>query len=154
MVIRPAIFPQDAASVLEIWREFVASPSVSLEYQNNEAEFADLPGKYAPPHGRVLLVDRDGEIDGCVAFRQVRPDIAEMKRLYVRPRARGSRLGHLLVDRLIREARSAGYSELRLDVLEEFSQARKLYAAFGFVAADPVSFNPLPGTAFLGLRLR
>ncbi len=43
---------------------------------------------------------------------------------------------------------------MRLDVLEEFRHARKLYADLGFAPADPVSFNPLPGTDFLGLRLR
>jgi len=54
---------------------------------------------------------------------------------------------------LIEEARGAGYSEIRLDVLAEFTQAQKLYAEFGFVTADAVSYNPLPGTAFLGLTL-
>lgn len=42
---------------------------------------------------------------------------------------------------------------MRLDVLAEFEQARKLYADFGFTPAEPVSFNPTPGTAFLGLKL-
>jgi hypothetical protein len=55
---------------------------------------------------------------------------------------------------VIGEARSIGYAEMRLDVLAEFVQAKKLYAAFGFVPAEPISFNPLPGTEFLGLRLR
>lgn len=140
--------------MLEIWREFVASPSVSLDFQGNEAEFASLPGKYGPPGGRILLADRDGQIVGCIALRKVEEAICEMKRLYVRPVARGLGLGTLLVDRLIDEAREAGYDEMRLDVLEEFKQARKLYAAFGFVPAEPVSFNPLPGTQFLGLKLR
>lgn len=151
--IRPAAFPHDSSAVLDIWREYVGSPSVSLDYQNYEAEFAALPGKYAPPRGCVLLADRGDEIDGCIAFRSVSTDICEMKRLYVRPRARGSRLGHDLVERLIAEARLAGYREMRLDVLEEFASARKLYEIFGFAAAEPVSFNPIPGTSFLGLCL-
>jgi ribosomal protein S18 acetylase RimI-like enzyme len=58
-----------------------------------------------------------------------------------------------LVTRLIDEARGAGYSEMRLDVLAEFEQARALYRSLGFVPAEPVSFNPLAGTAFLGLTL-
>jgi hypothetical protein len=37
--------------------------------------------------------------------------------------------------------RALGYAEMRL------------YAAFAFVSAPPVSSNPLPSTAFLGLRL-
>jgi putative acetyltransferase len=153
-LIRHASFPGDSAAVLDIWREFIASPSVGLEYQHYEAEFADLPGKYAPPDGRLLLAEGSGSIEGCIALRKVNDTICEMKRLYVRPSARGHGLGLQLVQRLIDEAEQAGYAEIRLDVLEEFKQAQRLYKAVGFVPADPVSFNPLPGTLFLGLMLR
>lgn len=151
--IRLARYPQDAAAVLDIFREFVASPSVSLAHQNNEAEFATLPGKYAPPGGRLLLAEHDGQIVGCVALRRVTDAICEMKRLYVRPAGRGLQLGRRLVERLLGEARDAGYAEMRLDVLDEFRHAQRLYEALGFVEAEPVSFNPLPGTRFLGLKL-
>jgi putative acetyltransferase len=151
--IRRANFPADTLTFLDIWREYVASPSVSLDYQGNDAEFEALPGKYAAPSGCVLLADHDGRVDGCIAYRGVRAGLCEMKRLYVRPRARGGQLGQALVSRLIDEARTAGYQEMRLDVLEEFASARRLYKAFGFVPAEPVSYNPIPGTAFLGLRL-
>src|SRR3546814_9123021 len=75
VVIRHAIFPRDTASVLGIWREFIANSPVNLDYQNNDAEFANLPGKYAAPKGCVLLADREGEIEGCVAMRQVTHEI-------------------------------------------------------------------------------
>jgi len=153
MIVRDAIFPQDRDQLLAIWREFVASPRVSLAFQNNEAEFATLPGKYAMPHGRILLAEQDHRIVGCVAYRPIDATICEMKRLYVRPSARGLGLGRILIHRLIGAARSAGYREMRLDVLAEFTAAQRLYADFGFTPADPVSDNPLPGTRFLGLRL-
>jgi len=152
-IIRHAIFPEDTASVLSIWREFIANSPVNLDYQGNDAEFANLPGKYAAPKGCVLLADRSGEIEGCVALREVSTDICEMKRLYVRPRARGGQLGHKLVERLIAEARASGYREMRLDVQEKSISARKLYEAFGFATAEPISFNPVPGASFLGLNL-
>jgi putative acetyltransferase len=151
--IRRAVFPDDVPALLGIWREFIASSPVNLDYQGNEAEFANLPGKYAAPEGCVLLADRGGAILGCVAMRKVAAGICEMKRLYVRPHARGSQLGRALVERLIGEARMAGYREMRLDVQEKSTSARKLYAALGFVAAEPVSFNPVAGASFLGLHL-
>ena len=152
--IRNAQFPQDRESVLDIWREYIASPTVSLEFQGNEAEFADLPGKYAPPGGRLLLAASPaGEIVGCAAMRRVDATICEMKRLYVRPSARGLGLGRILVEHLIGEARRAGYKEMRLDVLGEFERAQQLYRDLGFRNADPISFNPVPGTKFLGLPL-
>lgn len=152
-IIRHAVFPQDLGSVLSIWREFIAQSPVSLDYQKNDAEFADLPGKYAAPKGCVLLADRAGEIEGCIALRPVSADICEMKRLYVRPRARGWSIGRALIERLIDEAGKRGYSEMRLDVQEKFVSARKLYEALGFIAAEPVSFNPVPGALFLGRRV-
>lgn len=152
-IIRHAAFPDDIAFVLDIWREFIASSPVNLDYQSNDAEFATLPGKYAAPGGCVLLADRDGGIEGCIAFREVDADICEMKRLYVRPDARGRNLGHRLVERLIAEARRVGYREMRLDVQAKSVSARRLYSAFGFVAAEPISFNPVPGASFLGRHL-
>ena len=101
----------------------------------------------------ACLADRGSEIEGCIAFRKVSPGICEMKRLYVRPHARGSHLGRDLVERLIAQARIVGYREMRLDVMEKSTSARKLYKAFGFVAAEPISFNPAPGASFLGLHL-
>src|SRR5690606_15688313 len=140
-------------SVLSIWREFIANSPVNLDYQNNEAEFANLPGKYAAPKGCILLADQNGEIEGCIALREVNADICEMKRLYVRPEARGRNVGRQLAERLIAEARSIGYKEMRLDVQEKSVSARRLYGALGFVPAEPISFNPVPGASFLGRPL-
>lgn len=151
--IRHAKFPKDQVAVLSIWREFIANSPVNLDYQNNDAEFANLPGKYAPPRGCVLLVDHNGEIEGCIALREVNADICEMKRLYVRPQARGRNIGRQLAERLIAEARGIGYKEMRLDVQEKSVSARSLYEALGFVPAEPISFNPVPGASFLGRHL-
>jgi putative acetyltransferase len=153
IAIRQALFPGDKEAVLNIWREYVESPSVSLDYQGNEAEFAALPGKYATPQGCILLAIKDDCVVGCIAFRTVNDAICEMKRLYVRPQARGLRLGRLLTEALIVEAKQQGFTEMRLDVLSEFAAAQKLYRELGFIAAEPVSFNPIPGTQFLGLTL-
>ena len=151
--IRPAIFPTDSAKVLDIWREYLAGVSVSLDFQDNAAELPDLPGNYAAPHGCVLLAERGGAVAGCVAMRRVEPRICEMKRLYVRPGWRGYAFGRRLAEAVIVAARTAGYAEMRLDVLAEFAAAQALYADLGFVEAPPVVHNPIPGTRFLGLTL-
>ena len=152
-LVRPAQFPADADQVLGIWREYIASTLTSLDYQGYEGEFASLPGKYGAPEGGLLVGEIAELVVGCVGFRKVNSSICEMKRLYLRPVARGMGLGRALVEEVIRAARGAGYSEMRLDVLAEFEAARQLYASFGFKAAEPVSYNPTPGTQFLGLRL-
>ncbi len=151
--IQPARFPEDRAAVVGIFREYIASASVSLAFQDYEAEFAALPGKYAAPAGRLLLAWKDGAVAGCAALRQVDAQTCEMKRVYVRPGARGENLGRGLVLRILDEARQAGYARICLDVLPEFTAAQRIYAALGFTAAAPVTFNPVPGTQFLALDL-
>ena len=71
ITIRPARFPDDLDTVATIFREYVRSPQADLGFQDYEAEFAALPGKYAAPEGRLLLAWRDGEAVGCAALRRV-----------------------------------------------------------------------------------
>ncbi len=151
--ILAARFPEDQAAVLSIFREYVTSPSVSLDYQDHEAEFAALPGKYAPPSGYLLLAWSNNQVAGCAALRPIDDKIAEMKRVYVRPDYRGQGIGRRLVLQLLRLAEQAGYRRICLDVLAEFTTAQALYRTLGFLPAPPVSFNPMPGTLFLGLDL-
>ena len=151
--IKPANFPDELEHVIAILREYIASPRVSLAFQNYEAEFAALPGKYAAPEGRLLLAWKGQAVVGCAALRRVDASTCEMKRVYVRPGARGENLGRRLVEGILAEARAAGYSRVCLDVLPEFSAAQRIYESLGFLPAEPVAFNPVPGTKFLALEL-
>ena len=153
LIIRQALFPTERDDVISIFREYVSSPTVSLDFQEYEAEFAGLPGKYAAPEGNLLLAREGDTVLGCAALRRVDESTCEMKRVYVRPAARGRNLGRLLVEAILNEAKLAGYSRICLDVLPEFTAAQKLYESMGFEPAEPVSFNPVPGTKFLALAL-
>lgn len=153
MTITPARFPEDNDALIAIWREYVASPQTRLDWQDNDADFANLPDRYAPPDGCVLLARSGDVVTGCIAYRRVDAAICEMKRLYVRPVARGAGLGRRLVEAPIDSARQAAYAEMRLDVLAEFEAAQTLYQDLGFVNAPAVTFNPEPGARFLGLIL-
>jgi putative acetyltransferase len=153
MLIRQALFPTEQDDVVSIFREYVTSPTANLDFQEYEAEFAGLPGQYAAPTGRLLLACENDTVLGCAALRRVDESTCEMKRVYVRPAARGKGLGRRLVEAVLSEAKLAGYSRLCLDVLPEFTAAQELYESLGFVPAEPVSFNPVPGTKFLALAL-
>lgn len=152
-IIRQAHFPTERDDTISIFREYVGSATVSLGFQEYEAEFAGLPGKYAAPEGRLLLAREGDTVLGCAALRRVDESTCEMKRVYVRPAARGRNLGRLLVEAILSEAKLIGYSRICLDVLPEFTAAQQLYHSMGFEPAEPVSFNPVPGTKFLALTL-
>jgi GNAT superfamily N-acetyltransferase len=154
IAIRPAEGPADLSVVRRLFREYADGLGVDLCFQDFEAELASLPGKYAPPHGRLLLAwDGDAAL-GCVALRPIDGNDCEMKRLYVRPEARGLRLGRLLVERLLAQARGIGYRRICLDTLPTMLSAQRLYESLGFGPIEPYVHNPVPGAKFLGLNLR
>jgi putative acetyltransferase len=117
MLIRQALFPTEQDDVVSIFREYVTSPTANLDFQEYEAEFAGLHGQYAAPTGRLLLSRENDTVLGCAALRRVDESTCEMKRVYVRPAARGKGLGRRLVEAILSEAKLAGYSRLCLDVL-------------------------------------
>jgi len=152
--VRSAELPGDLDEARRLFREYAGSLSVDLAFQDFEAELAALPGKYTPPGGRLLLAWRGAEAVGCVALRPSEGRDCEMKRLYVRPEARGERLGRRLAERIVEEARSAGYSRMRLDTLPTMTPAIRMYREMGFQPIDPYVYNPVPGAIFLALELR
>ncbi|HEY4297900.1 MAG TPA: GNAT family N-acetyltransferase, partial [Paraburkholderia sp.] len=94
--IQTARFPEQLEIVRTIFREYAESLGIDLSFQNFDSELADLPGKFAPPRGRVLLAYHDDELIGCVAVRPLDDTTCEMKRLYVRPAGRGLQAGKQL----------------------------------------------------------
>lgn len=149
-----AVFPDDLEDVLDLYREYVSTTSVDLSFQGNDEEFNQLAKKYSSEESKIFLLKKEGEPVGCAAFRRLDDDVCEMKRVYIRPVARGSNQGANLVERVLREATISGYKKICLDVLPEFKTALKLYRAYGFVEHPPVTDNPVRGTQFLGLDLK
>ncbi len=155
IAIAPAVSPDDIRLVRELFEEYVASLGIDLSFQDVAAELAQLPGKYAPPRGVILLArDGAGVAQGCVALRPwPQPGVCEIKRLYVRPSARGQALGRQLAEVAIAWAARAGYARVLLDTLASMAAARRLYAALGFQPVAPYYDNPLPGTLYMALEL-
>jgi ribosomal protein S18 acetylase RimI-like enzyme len=151
--IRAAEMPGDLPLVRKLFREYADSLAIDLCFQDFEAELAGLPGKYAPPRGRLLLAWDGDDVAGCVALRPVDEAACEMKRLYVRPAWRGVRLGRRLAERICHEARAAGYARICLDTLPSMEAALALYRALGFRPVAPYVCNPVAGAIFLGLDL-
>jgi putative acetyltransferase len=155
LTIREAITQADLALVKELWLEYAHSLGFSLCFQGFDEELATLPGKYAPPAGRLLLAYIDDKVMGAIALRPLEdPTVCEMKRLYVRPESRGAGIGRALVDELIAVARQIGYKQMRLDtVAGKMDAAIKMYRDHGFKEIAPYNFNPQAGVIYMELDL-
>jgi putative acetyltransferase len=151
------IFEATTADQLEQVRSLVRDYQLQLPawLRFPDAEWLNLPGEYAPPRGALLLALVEAHPAGCVGLRPFPLDRAcEMKRLYVRPTARGHQLGKKLVEEVIAVARRVGYSRLRLDTHPDTMQpAVELYRRFGFVEIIDTSVPQVAGLSYMELRL-
>ena len=102
--------------------------SVAAHHREFTRELPHLLG----PRGRLLVV-RDGSgIVGVGALRPVDESVAEIKRMYVRPRARGQGIGRAILERLLADARMIGYRVARLETAMFMREAHALYRSVGF----------------------
>jgi len=124
-------------TVRQLWRAYWRELGFTPCFQGFEDELASLPGKYAPPSGRLLIALKDGEPAGAVAFRPIDVSTCEAKRLYVAKAFRGYAIGVALMRRLIDEARLAGYSRLVGDTLPVMATALVIYDRIGFEHIPP-----------------
>jgi len=83
------------------------------------------------PHIRFFIVLRDSAPFGCGGVALF-PDFAEVKRMYVRPEARGTGVAQALMTRLIDEARAVGLNMLRLETGTQSFAAIAFYRKSGF----------------------
>lgn len=161
--VREARIPDEVPLVRALFEEYAAWLNIDMCFQGFAAELAELPGAYAPPAGRILLAWLDGQCAGCVALRPLvaaccstgiskltieSPESAEMKRLYVPSRFRGRGVGRVLAERVLVEAASAGYRQVRLDTLPSMTDAIKLYRSLGFAPVESYYENPVAGALF------
>lgn len=131
----------------------------AFEAEDMVASSIDSLAEMLPPHGRLALAhDGAGRLVGCGAFRRVRPDAVEMKRMFVRPEARGTGLGRRLFEMRIEEARKAGYSVIYADTAKGNRPMLEIYERYGFryIPRYPENANPPefePYLVFLEYRL-
>ncbi len=108
----------------------------------------------AQPEVRFFVVRERGEALGCGAL-WIHRDYGEVKRVYVRPSARGRKLGHAILRRLEEEARDLGLALLRLETGVKQPEALGLFRAAGFAECGAFGDYPEddPNSVFMEKRL-
>jgi putative acetyltransferase len=145
--------PEKIEKTRKIFRQYARFVDFDLSFQGFAEELASLPGDYSSPAGGLLLAQEGNETAGCVALRKIGDGICEMKRLFVSPQHRGSGIGRILADAIIKEAQKLGYKRMRLDTVPPMTSAIGLYRSLGFEEIPPYCHNPVPGAKFFELQL-
>lgn len=145
---------QEIENVRKLFLEYQRWLGHDLTFQHFDTELAELPGKYAPPTGCLLLAVYENKPIGCVALRKLKESICEMKRLFVRTEHRNLGAGRALVEAIISEAKKLGYAKMRLDTLPSMQRAITLYKSLGFKEIESYYDTPIEGTVFMELDLK
>jgi putative acetyltransferase len=152
--VRVATTAEDFEVGRALFRAYERSVRAAACFVGFERELEALAVRYAPPEGLLLLAFSDGAAAGCAGLRRLPAGAAEAKRFFVRPDARGRGMGVLLLARLVREARAAGYETLCLETQPgEMDLAIAMYRRAGFRETAPYVEAPVPGALYLRLAL-
>lgn len=137
--------PWEPPTLRELFQEFAVSLGLDFQLRGFNRELAELPGRDAPPWGCLFLATVDGRPADSVTLRPRDDGICEMKRLYVRPRHRGTGLGRALAVRVVTRGPIAWIDRLRLDTIPSIMRGVVvLYRELGFETIAPYCDNPIP----------
>lgn len=145
------------AYLVDIVGRYHGRPATPAEVDEAVAAAAD--DRLRPPHGQFLIARdpgpgaaptagqqaggcREGTVVGCAGVRLLSPKVAELKRVWVRPDARGRGLGAGLLAAAEEAAAGLGATTVRLDTRSDLTEARRLYARHGYVEIAPYHHDP------------
>ena len=97
-----------------------------------------------------------GELLGVGALKQLAPGHGEIKSMRTAPAALGRGIGRALLNHIVAEARSCGYTRLSLETgsTQPFAAALRLYASEGFLPCSPFGdYQETPFTRFFTREL-
>jgi len=144
---------EEIDSVRGLFNEYTHMLGVNLDFQKYDEELDGLPGKYDLPDGRLYIAKVEDQTAGCIGLRRFDDSACEMKRLFVRPQFRRLKVGRLLAEKVIQEAKMIGYKHLVLDTLAQLETASILYKSLGFYEIEPYYLNPLDNPLYMRLDL-
>lgn len=150
---------EDVELVRGLLKEYLASwsgygaPANMKERELFARQLADLPGRFGPPEGFLLLGKYNEDAAGCIALSKLSESVCEMKRLYVRTQFRGLRIGRQLADAIIEQAQGLGYESMRIHTIPAMEEAVGLYKSLGFMDIEPYEYSPREDAVFLELKL-
>ncbi|MEU6891983.1 GNAT family N-acetyltransferase [Streptomyces sp. NPDC046557] len=118
------------------WRRPVSEAEIDEGLRDDPAD------GLAAPTGCFVVGRYDGRPLSCGGIRLLDATTAELTRVYVDPRARGTGGGAALLGALEDAARDLGAERVRLDTRSDLVEARRLYARQGYAEIPAYNSGP------------
>lgn len=150
--IRPADHETDRAAIRSLFWDYLewANGRVIEEFGVDfdiaamlERDMAEL-AIFSPPRGQLVLAREGHDVVGIGCLKRSTEGVGEIKRMYVRPEFRGKGIARAILEALLAEARSLGYSRVRLDSAGFMKEAHTLYRSSGFEEIEPYPESEIP----------
>jgi GNAT superfamily N-acetyltransferase len=109
-----------------------AAQQVELRARYDGVGEPGTPPSAADVSGVLIARSGDGAAVGCGALRHLGDDVAEVKRMYVAPEARGRGVSKAVLSGLEAAARARGWTTLRLETGPRQPEAVGLYERAGY----------------------
>jgi GNAT superfamily N-acetyltransferase len=127
MVIKPVRF--DSAPAQQLITAALAD--LGARYGGSGDETPVDPAEFEPPAGAFLVAYLNGVPVGCGGWRSHR-GVAELKRMYTAPSARGRGVGRAVLAAVERSARDHGHTRMILECGVRQPEAIAMYEARGY----------------------
>lgn len=124
--------PMDLPAALALMNSLDAESQARYDNVDLAKHFVVDPKEFTPGRGIFLLASLDGEPVGCGAIRMLDTGDAEIKRMYVKPEARGNGVARSVLHELEAESRRLGAKRMILETGFRQVEALALYRREGF----------------------
>lgn len=128
---------KDVPAVVELVRTTLAEFGITFGVgAKTDDQLLHLPGSYESEAGRFFVAFDGDVLLGTAGVIPVEPNVYELRKMYLRPEARGRGVGQQLFDACLSFVKAKGARQLVLDTTEQMTAAIRFYEKNGFVRDD------------------
>lgn len=127
--------------------------NIDLSFQHFEKELIELKTMYGAPQGGIILCKAGHEFVACAGIRKIENNIAELKRMFVKPGYQKHGIGKALLEKAVELAKKLKYTFIRLDTLNYMTAAISLYKQYGFYEIPAYYHNPNETAVYFEMKL-
>ena len=135
-MVRP-VEANDVPAVVELVRTTLAEFGITFGVgAKTDDQLLHLPESYEREGGRFFVAFDGGALLGTAGVIPVEPGVFELRKMYLRPEARGRGVGQALFDACLAFVKAQQAKQLVLDTTEQMTAAIRFYEKNGFARDD------------------